>query len=733
MTSDEQSLSDPVSPGQVILVQATVSSLKISWVFESPHNPNTGVRIKWGRKPYDSANDKYQMDLPFTTPAGKYTITALAPDTLYEIFVWGTVGEVESRNRGRVEGKTTPAASGPASPTNLNASPSGYSMKLTWSGAANASSYKISYGTEPGGPATQVTSITTESTISELRSNTPYYFEVRSSNNNGDSEPARVVKQTLPVPPTPADLRAAPAIVSMDLTWSASAGAAFYIIHYKVEPDGEYQRQDTDVAHHTLTGLTKNTLYAVMVSAANANGASLPAHITQRTQEGPELPSTPGAISTFPTRDTVQVIWEPPRSAEFQVSYGLEDHEREVIDTQITKNMTYTFRGLQPDTRYFIDVSGSNASGVSEPRSNSFTTRTFEAPRNLSAIELTDESATWQWSAGADYPAGTRYEVYLGDRRLDTVPDTHYVLTDLIEKTEYLFKVRAIAVEGYCSDYLTDNFKTLAYSGMLICSPGNLKGIRQSATIGILTWDEPYATCTTCPDAVGYEISGAGIETFEVTRPPCEIKNLDAQLEYWLAVRAKGGGNNISQASRVLIERRPGKPEALQVTAITASYATLSWSVATDDVAVLGYLVYRNGTFVGATSSFEYHLQALEPGTEYTVEVRARTIALTLSDPAQKRFFTIEENDGVPNAPSNFQCSQNGLLSTLKWDAPTEGAQVTGYRVALTTPMGIEVASNVTRPMLQTVLVPRTRYKVDIVANNAAGYSESLLSELTTN
>lgn len=84
-----------------------------------------------------------------------------------------------------------------------------------------------------------------------------------------------------------------------------------------------------------------------------------------------------------------------------------------------------------------------------------------------------------------------------------------------------------------------------------ICSPGNLQVGRTSPTTAILTWDEPYSTCHLCPDAVGYEVSGEGIATVNVTRPPCEITGLKADVEYRLYVYAMATGNNRSQPSQI--------------------------------------------------------------------------------------------------------------------------------------------------------------------------------------
>ena len=75
----------------------------------------------------------------------------------------------------------------------------------------------------------------------------------------------------------------------------------------------------------------------------------------------------------------------------------------------------------------------------------------------------------------------------------------------------------------------------------------------------------------------------------------------------------------------------PSAPSNLAVTGTTASSASLSWSPATDNVAVTGYDVYRGGTLVGSTAGTSYTDTGLSAGTAYTYTVRARDAAGNVS------------------------------------------------------------------------------------------------------
>ncbi len=71
----------------------------------------------------------------------------------------------------------------------------------------------------------------------------------------------------------------------------------------------------------------------------------------------------------------------------------------------------------------------------------------------------------------------------------------------------------------------------------------------------------------------------------------------------------------------------PSVPASLQVTGVTASSVSLSWTAATDNVGVTGYEVYANGVLKTTVAATTATLSALTPGTQYDLYVRARDAA----------------------------------------------------------------------------------------------------------
>lgn len=103
----------------------------------------------------------------------------------------------------------------------------------------------------------------------------------------------------------------------------------------------------------------------------------------------------------------------------------------------------------------------------------------------------------------------------------------------------------------------------------------------------------------------------------------------------------------------------PSTPAGLTATPVSANQVDLTWSPATDDVAVTGYDIYRNGIRIAsrgdATSFSDFTVQ---PDTEYVYRVLARDAAdnqSALSDPATAR-TPVSSGDPVIAAAGDIAC-----------------------------------------------------------------------------
>ena len=96
----------------------------------------------------------------------------------------------------------------------------------------------------------------------------------------------------------------------------------------------------------------------------------------------------------------------------------------------------------------------------------------------------------------------------------------------------------------------------------------------------------------------------------------------------------------------------PDAPTAVRTADVTETTAKVAWAEASDNVGVVGYNVYVNGTQVNDTlvATTEYVLTGLTEGTEYTVEVEAVDTNNNVSAKAAATFTT--KKDAVNPDPT---------------------------------------------------------------------------------
>ena len=81
----------------------------------------------------------------------------------------------------------------------------------------------------------------------------------------------------------------------------------------------------------------------------------------------------------------------------------------------------------------------------------------------------------------------------------------------------------------------------------------------------------------------------------------------------WLEFRAVDPDNDTQP---------PSAPPSLSATTTTTT-ADLTWGPSTDNVAVVGYRVYKDGAFIASTTSLSYRFTGLTSRTSYVLEVSA--------------------------------------------------------------------------------------------------------------
>ncbi|MFJ9645474.1 fibronectin type III domain-containing protein [Streptomyces sp. NPDC004244] len=203
-----------------------------------------------------------------------------------------------------------------------------------------------------------------------------------------------------------------------------------------------------------------------------------------------------------------------------------------------------------------------------------------------------------------------------------------------------------------------------------------------------------------------YEVFQDGKQVKTVKGTMADVEKLAAATRYTFkvrAVRTDGRTTGFSKDIVLTTHAAPGQdkakpviPAELEATASGPYQASLRWHAATDDVAVTGYRIYRNGTRVQeadakATSAT---VSGLTASTAYRFRVTAVDASGKESDPTRETQVTTAaapDGNGGTAAPGDFAATtatkQDGNVTqhylNLTWSVPQGVGQITTYQVYL--------------------------------------------------
>jgi len=141
----------------------------------------------------------------------------------------------------------------------------------------------------------------------------------------------------------------------------------------------------------------------------------------------------------------------------------------------------------------------------------------------------------------------------------------------------------------------------------------------------------------------------------------------------------------------------PVAPTGLVGTA-TVTTATLSWIASTDNIAVAGYGVTRNGTLVATTAGLSWKDTGRSPLTSYAYTVVALDAVGNVSGAATVSVRTLADTIR-PTTPRNFhRVARSGSYVTFDWSPSTDNVSVAKYyvyRVGRSTPVAVARISRI--------------------------------------
>ena len=165
--------------------------------------------------------------------------------------------------------------------------------------------------------------------------------------------------------------------------------------------------------------------------------------------------------------------------------------------------------------------------------------------------------------------------------------------------------------------------------------PTGLSAFATSTSQIDLTW----TSSTDNVGVAGYKIFRGATQIATSTTNFFQDTGLAAGTTYSYSVSAyDAAGNNSAQSAAasattqtLLDVTPPSIPQNLVATAVSSSQINLTWSPSTDNVGVIGYEVFRDGTNITTVGSNSYSNTGLDSNTVYSYAVRARDAAGNVS------------------------------------------------------------------------------------------------------
>ena len=526
----------------------------------------------------------------------------------------------------------------------------------------------------------------------------------------------------------------------VSLSWPAATDNQG-IVGYRVYLDGSLTSElGSDEFTSTVENLAPAREYILAVTALDAAGNET---ITPLASSVKTLDVTPPTwpvgelMVTELTPTSMRLTWPESRDNVATVSYSVyvDDRRRADVDAD---SLTTVIDRLRPATEYHLRIEARDAVGnrTIDGPSTRVTTPDQTAPSwidgaQLSVASMSDTSIDFAWEPAIDDVAVTAYEISRAADILAVLPgDTFsYRAEGLAVDTEYAFALVAIDDADNRSAPLQVNVQTSDSDGPTWSADAALTVTSVTETSIQLAWDPARDDGSLAQYVIGQDL--AEIARLDASTTQFEVLNLMPDQEYIFDLAATDRVGNLSSRALRLVVRTldttaPTWPvgSALQIVRIGEESAQVRWPDALDNVRVSGYRVDLNGerVFEGDAVTNYVDLVALEPSTDYRVDVFARDRVGVWSDPLNSAFTTVDLTR--PTWADEAGLTLEAISETdvdVQWPAATDNVGVDVYIISIDGEETARVAGDQVAYRVSG-LEPWTEVGIKVDAQDASGH-----------
>jgi chitodextrinase len=541
------------------------------------------------------------------------------------------------------------------------------------------------------------------------------------------------------VPSTPTGLSGSASSPSqINLGWTASTDNVA-VTGYRVYRNGVLLATLGNVIAHQNTGVSASTTYSYTVqaldAAGNASAQSTAVIVTTPAAPDAVAPSTPTSlVATAISASRINLSWSA--STDNVAVTGYRVFRGGALLVTLGNVTSLQDNNLGAGTTYVYTVRAFDAAGNTSANSVAASATTSAAldttppttPTNLAATATSPSQVNLNWSPSTDNDAVADYRVYRNGALVANVTTPPYQDLSLSPSTTYTYNVDARDGSGNVSGLSAAASVTTPATPDVTppSTPLGLTAAAVSSTRINLSWVASADNVA----VTGYRVFRGGVQVATIGNVfTYQDSGLSPTTTYTYRVRAFDAAGNVSPQSNAASATTqptpdttaPTTPSGLAATVISPSRIGLSWSPSTDNVAVTGYRVYRNGVFLAALGNVTtYESAGLAASTAYTYNVDA--------------VDAVGNASGISTGAGATTLAAN--TATLAWDVVTH-PNLAGYRVYFGTApgtysqapgSGVNVGNVITHTI--TGLTSGTRYYFAVTAYDGSNVESAFSNEV---
>ncbi len=341
-------------------------------------------------------------------------------------------------------------------------------------------------------------------------------------------------------------------------------------------------------------------------------------------------------------------------------------------------------------------------------------------PANLITTGQTVQSVALSWDASTDNNVVAGYIIYVDGDSTNFTTTTTFDVTRLMPGTSYDFTVAAIDDADNFSNASAIHTETTLNDTDVPTQVTGLAAQDVTETTLTLIW-EP---ATDNIGVNGYEVFRDAVSIGTTADTFMNVTGLTVNTAYSFTVTANDAAGNTSTVSAPVDVTTPdltapAAPTNLASSNVTMTSIDLSWDAATDNVGVIGYIIYDVTDSLTSTASTTITLDGLVAATDYEITVKAYDATDNISAASNQEDVTTLDDTDAPTIPDGLAATDVAMVSLkLHWNPSTDNVGVTGYNIYQD---GDSIGATANTMLTVNGLAAVTRYTFTVAAKDAKG------------